>query len=55
MHGTQSMYDRAAIDHQRAIRIKFHDHSSVAEKNGRYREVIFAVGDMSYGGCCREE
>ena len=27
INGTQSMYDRAAIDHQHAIRIQFHDHS----------------------------
>ena len=43
------MYYRAAIDHQHAIGIKFHDHSwffsSVAEKTGRNREVILAAGD----------
>ena len=37
------------IYHQRAIRIKFHDHSWLfhqsAEKTGRCREVILAVGE----------
>ena len=36
----------AAINHQRAIRIKFYDQSaSIAEKTGRCREVILAVWD----------
>ena len=34
----------AAINHQRAIRIKFYDQSaSIAEKTGRCREVILAA------------
>ena len=48
MNETQSKCD-VAINHQRALRIKFHDHFltflSVAEKSARCREVILAVVD----------
>ena len=35
----------AAIDHERANSWPFSTFSSVAKKTGRFREVIFVVGD----------
>ena len=57
-NGTLSKYD-AAINHQRALRIKFRDHSrpfhQSLKKTGRCREVILANGDYFSGRCrCRE-
>ena len=48
-------HNQNKINHQRAIRIKFLTFLSVAEKTGRGREVILAVGEQFSGRCrCRE-